>query len=202
MLYNPDSHEVILRPSQPDGVMASVVNLPYHTFTGQASSSKRLTSIVRILLPETDNCPYWISGRERMTVENISRSISAKECCWPWRGSNPQPPGLQLDAHPTEPRRPAKFMLMFLIKVYRGKHYWGELCCPATALIFVEAEHNSQQYFSHGETLPQNLWNFLKTYDEWQIQVLPIKSYWQRHQAANLFLKSWQAGPRIYMVNM
>ena len=38
-----------------------------------------------------------------MTVENISRSISMKECCRPQRGSNPRPPGLQLDAHPTEP---------------------------------------------------------------------------------------------------
>ena len=42
-----------------------------------------------------------------MTVENISLSISTKECCRPRRGSNPQPPGLQSDAHPTEPPRPA-----------------------------------------------------------------------------------------------
>ena len=34
-------------------------------FTGQAKSSKRLTSIVHILSPETDNCPSLISGRER-----------------------------------------------------------------------------------------------------------------------------------------
>ena len=26
----------VLRPSQPDGVMSSAVNLPNHTFTGQA----------------------------------------------------------------------------------------------------------------------------------------------------------------------
>ena len=57
--------------------------------------SKRLTSIVHILPPETDNCPSWISGRERMTVENISWSISTEECCWPRRGSNPRPSGLQ-----------------------------------------------------------------------------------------------------------
>ena len=74
-------------------------------------SSKRLTNIVPILPPETDNCPSCISGRERMTVENISRSISMKECCRPRRGSNPQPPGLQSDAHPTEPPRPANFLL-------------------------------------------------------------------------------------------
>ena len=77
--------------------MSSAVSLPNHTFTGQALSSKRLTSIVHILSPETDNCPSWISGRERMTVENISWSISTKECCRPRRGLNPQPPGLQSD---------------------------------------------------------------------------------------------------------
>ena len=42
-----------------------------------------------------------------MTTENISRSISTKECCRPRRESNPRPPGLQPDAHPTEPPRPA-----------------------------------------------------------------------------------------------
>ena len=59
--------------------------------------SPLLTSIVHILSPETDKCPSWISGRERMTVENISWSISTKECCRPRRGSNLQPPGLQSD---------------------------------------------------------------------------------------------------------
>ena len=47
----------VLRPRQPIGVMSSVVSLPNHTFTGQALSFKRFTSIVHILLPETDNCP-------------------------------------------------------------------------------------------------------------------------------------------------
>ena len=47
----------VLQPSQPNGVMSSAVSLPNHTFTGQAQSSKRLTSIVHILSPETDNCP-------------------------------------------------------------------------------------------------------------------------------------------------
>ena len=47
----------VLRPSQPNGVMSSAVSLPNHTFTGQAWSSKRLTSIVHILSSETDNCP-------------------------------------------------------------------------------------------------------------------------------------------------
>ena len=48
------------------------------TFSGQAKSSKRLTSVVLILSPETDNCPSWINRRERMTMENISWSISWK----------------------------------------------------------------------------------------------------------------------------
>ena len=43
---------MFLRPSQPNGVMSSAVSLPNHTFTGQALSSKRLTSIVHILSPE------------------------------------------------------------------------------------------------------------------------------------------------------
>ena len=64
----------VLRPSQPDGVMSSAVSLP--------------------------NCPSWIRGRMRMTVKNISSSISTKECCQPRRV-------IQSDAHPTEPRRPA-----------------------------------------------------------------------------------------------
>ena len=85
----------VLPSSQPNGVMSSTVSLPNYTFTGQAWSSKQLTSIVHILSLETDNCPSWISGRERRTVENISRSISMKECCWPRRRSNLQPPGLQ-----------------------------------------------------------------------------------------------------------
>ena len=39
-----------------------------------------------LLSPETDNCPSWISGRERMIVENISWSISTTECCRPGGG--------------------------------------------------------------------------------------------------------------------
>ena len=71
-----------LWPSQPNGANANAVSLSNHTFTGQSWASKLLTSIVHIPSRETDNCPSWISGRERMTVENISWSISTKECCW------------------------------------------------------------------------------------------------------------------------
>ena len=58
----------VLRPSQPNGFISRVASLPNHTFTGQAQSSKRLTNIVHILSPQTDNCPSRISGRR----ENIS----------------------------------------------------------------------------------------------------------------------------------
>ena len=86
----------VLRPSQLQGVMSSTVVYLTTRLLGR-QSSKRLTSIVHILSPATDNCPSWISGRERMTVENISRSISMKGCCWPWQGLNPRTPGLQSD---------------------------------------------------------------------------------------------------------
>ena len=47
----------VLQPSQFIGVMSSTVSYLATFFTGQASSSKRLNSIVQILLPDTDNCP-------------------------------------------------------------------------------------------------------------------------------------------------
>ena len=47
----------VLRPRQPNGVMSSAVSLPNHTFTGQALSSKRLTSIVHIPSPERSPPP-------------------------------------------------------------------------------------------------------------------------------------------------
>ena len=56
-----------------------------------------LSGIVHSVSLETDNCPSWISGRERMTVENISWSISTKECCRSRRGLNSRPSGLQPD---------------------------------------------------------------------------------------------------------
>ena len=66
----------------------------YHTFTRKAYSSKRLTSILHILSPETDNCPSWISGSERMTVENITWSLSPTR-----RGLNPHPPLITCGTH-------------------------------------------------------------------------------------------------------
>ena len=57
-----------------------------------------------------------------MTVENISQSISTKECCRPRRLSNPRPPGLQLEAHPTEPPRPAFCSESSLVASYRVQY--------------------------------------------------------------------------------
>ena len=56
---------------------------------------------MHILSQVTDNFPSWVSGRERMTVEKISWSISTKECCRA-RASNSHPPDHQSSAHSTE----------------------------------------------------------------------------------------------------
>ena len=85
---------------------------------GRLSPLKRLTSIVHILSPETDNCPSWISGRERMTVENISWSISTKKCCQPRRGLNPRPPGLQSDGASNWATEGCRLIWFFDVKVY------------------------------------------------------------------------------------
>ena len=42
----------VLRPRQPKRIMSSAVSLSNHTFSGQAYSSKRLTSTVHILTPK------------------------------------------------------------------------------------------------------------------------------------------------------
>ena len=74
---------------------------------------------MHILLPESDNCPSWISGRERMTVESISWSISTKECCQPRLGSNLQPPGLQSEKVGFRGSKLYRYVFMiFLIKMY------------------------------------------------------------------------------------
>ena len=59
-----------------------------------------------------------------MTVENISRSISTKECCRPRRGLNPRPPGLQSD----------------------GASNWANIYCKLTRIIhFDQFWHQSLQ---------------------------------------------------------
>ena len=76
----------VLQPSQPIRVMSSqTVNLTMH-FLGRFRPLSGKLVYVHSLSPETDNCPSWISRRERMTVENISWSTSMRECCWPYLG--------------------------------------------------------------------------------------------------------------------
>ena len=62
---------------------------------------KRYPILVHSFASETNSCPSWISGRQRMTVENISWSFSTKERCRTRRGSNPRPPDHQSEADPT-----------------------------------------------------------------------------------------------------
>ena len=64
-------HQEVLWTSQPNRVMSSAVSLPSHSFTGQAQSSKRLTGIVHIFSPETDNNPSSVSRRERNIIETV-----------------------------------------------------------------------------------------------------------------------------------
>ena len=55
--------------------------------------------------------PSWISGRERMTVENVSCSLSMTERCLTRRGSSPRPPDhSESDVRRTEPPRPADIL--------------------------------------------------------------------------------------------
>ena len=114
-------------PVNPMGsCLARSVYLTTHLL-GRLSPLKRLTSIVHILSPETDNCPSWISVRERMTVENISWSISTKECCRPrWPGSK-------------------QFALAYL-PILRMKSliiHWNLLLIP---VVRVDRSHSSLQY--------------------------------------------------------
>ena len=52
-----------------------------------------------------------------MTVENISRSISTKECCRPRWGLNPDLLVSSQTVHPTEPPKPAIFFFFFFLKL-------------------------------------------------------------------------------------
>ena len=54
---------------------------------------------MHILSPETDNCPSWISRRERITEENISWSNLYERMLSTWWVLNPQPPDHKWEAH-------------------------------------------------------------------------------------------------------
>ena len=82
----------VLQPSQHIRIMSNQSVYLTTLFSGLASSLSGLPVSVSILLPETDNCPSWLSWRERMTVKNISWSISMTKCCLTQKGSNSWPP--------------------------------------------------------------------------------------------------------------
>ena len=52
-------------------------------FLGRLNPLSSLPVLVRILSPVTDNCPSWINGQERKTIEIISWSAPLKLCGWP-----------------------------------------------------------------------------------------------------------------------
>ena len=56
------------------------VSLPIHTVPGHASEVVNQYKVT-ILSPVTDNCPTWISGRERMTVEIVSLLMREINLC-------------------------------------------------------------------------------------------------------------------------
>ena len=55
----------------PSQHLSSAVSYPIHTVPGQASWAVN-QYYVAIRSPVTDNCPAWISGRERKDVKMIS----------------------------------------------------------------------------------------------------------------------------------
>ena len=59
----------VLRPSQPNGGISCAVSFPNHTYTGQVKSSKRLTSIVYMLSPESI----------RYVTNRVNACVTAKE---------------------------------------------------------------------------------------------------------------------------
>ena len=93
---------------------------------------------MHILSPEIGNCPSWISGRERMTVENISWSNLHKRMLSTRRGSNPKPPDHQWDAHPTEPPKPA-WLWLFLDNFYDCNYFW------TTSILFLYLSYLNHQ---------------------------------------------------------
>ena len=92
---------------------------------------------MHILSPETDNCSFWISGRERMTVENISWSISTKECCRPRRGWTRDLLVSNRTAHPTEPPRPALSVADWTTDIRARQLWWWCLSAGFALRMFL-----------------------------------------------------------------
>ena len=85
-----------------NGVISSAVSLPNHTFTGQAYSSKRLTSFVYILPPGTFNQRKGENDHRKYFMISLhERMLSTRQ------GLSPQPPDYRSDEHLTELPRPA-----------------------------------------------------------------------------------------------
>ena len=90
-------------------------------FLGMLSAVSSLTSICANCFARNWCWPSWISGRDRMTVENISWSISMKECCQTWRWSKLQSDH-QSDTNLTEPQRTA-LCALFVLTVHWKVHF-------------------------------------------------------------------------------
>ena len=114
---------------------------------------------MHILLPETDNCPSWISGWERMTVENISWSISTKNVADLGGGWTRDLQVSSRTAHLTEPPRPYHlrkvktitlecFLLQFWILHlgFRVDLFLARIPCSLIALLL-----NSNVYINASE---------------------------------------------------
>ena len=99
---------------------------------------------MHILSPETDNCPSWISGRERMTIENISWSISMEECRRSRRGWTRDLLVSSRKAHPTEPPRPAQDYVYWDANFFPGKHKFHHAGVPRTHVFFVDTRQKSR----------------------------------------------------------
>ena len=80
--------------------MSSTVSLPNHTFSWAGLVLQAIYQYLCTFFLQKLICPSLINSREKITVENISKSISAKECYRTQRESNPRSPYHQSDAHP------------------------------------------------------------------------------------------------------
>ena len=89
----------VLQPSQPSGVMSSMVPVLCTFFCQKLTPTALLDSA---------------EGRELMTAENISWSNLHERMLPTQLGLNPQSPDHQSDAHPTEPQRPARDFYLYV----------------------------------------------------------------------------------------
>ena len=87
-----------------------------------------------------------------MTVENISWSVSTKECCRPRRGLNPRPPGLQLDGASnwaTEAGPKPRHLKSGVFPVWPSSHYPPKLCFGAKIKLILYCHLNYHPIWSY-----------------------------------------------------